>query len=163
MFCKNCGTEIQENTSFCPHCGTPTETSIQSNSFQGQGQSTQQVLLHTYVERVKTNAIIWMVIGGIQIFLGLFVQWVLLIVGIVNLIASIRNLNYSKEVIQNPRGIVAREKPLLGSIIVLIYNLLLGGIIGVIGSIYYLIGVRSFVLENETYFTNLENESLSSL
>ena len=48
-------------------------------------------------------------------------------------------------------------KPLTGPIITLIYNLLIGGVIGVAGSIYYFAAVRGYVMENEQAFLELEH------
>lgn len=116
-----------------------------------------QDLVILFSERVKTNAIIWIVIGAIQILLGLYVQWVLLIVGALNIITAVSDINYSKNVLQNPKGIVSRVKSLVSPILTLIYNLIFGGVIGVAGSIYYLVAVRGFVMENESHFKAIEN------
>ena len=62
-------------------------------------------------------------------------------------------MNYSKEIIQNPVGIVDKFKPITGPIIVLVYNLIFGGVIGVVGSIYYFIAIRNFILTNESSFS----------
>ncbi len=114
-------------------------------------------IVNTISQRIQTNGIIWIVIGAIQILLGISVNWVLLIVGVLNLVSSIQDINYSKSFPLNPVGIVNKVKPLTGPIITLIYNLVIGGIIGVAGSIYYFIAVRGFVLENEQAFLEIEN------
>lgn len=57
-----------------------------------------------------------------------------------------------------PNGIIDKIKPLTVAIIVLIYNIVFGGILGVAGSIYYLVGIRSFVLNNENEFRVLEKQ-----
>ena len=94
--------------------------------------------------------------------MGLLLNWIFLIVGVLNLISSIQDLNYSKEIPNNPVGIVAKMKPLVGAIVVLIYNLVVGGVIGVAGSIYYLVAVRGYVLENEQAFLGIENQISST-
>jgi len=114
----------------------------------------QSNLVQQLSDRVKINGIIWLVIGILQVLLGLTVNWVLLIVGALNIVSSVQDLNYSKSVIDSPIGIVDKFKPLTGPIIVLAYNLIFGGLIGVVGSIYYLVGVRNFVLSNENSFAN---------
>ena len=44
-------------------------------------------------------------------------------------------------------------------IIVLVYNLLVGGVIGVAGSIYYFVAVRGYIMEHKNEFIDLENEA----
>lgn len=41
-------------------------------------------------------------------------------------------------------------------ILILIYNVIFGGVLGVAGSIYYLVGIRNFVMKNEGEFKSLE-------
>ena len=67
-------------------------------------------------------------------------------------------MNYSKNILIQPQGIVNKEKPLVGSIAVLVYNLFFGGILGVAGSIYYLVGIRNFVMTNANAFMALEQQ-----
>ena len=107
-------------------------------------------LLNVLSQRINTNAIIWLVIGIIQT-LSIFFA----IVGILNIISAVRSLKYSKAILINPTGIVQNYVPVFGSVIVLLYNIFFGGIIGVIGSIYYLIFIRGFVMENRDYFNSL--------
>jgi len=155
-YCGKCGTEIKDSAQFCHMCGEPIRQYNQGFASVNYQNNTQD-LLQKFSHRVKTNAIIWMVIACFQLVMGLLVNWVLLIVGVVNLITSITDLNYSRTVLQNPKGLVLRVKGLVGPIITLVYNLIFGGVIGVAGSIYYLIAVRGFVMENEKAFMSLEN------
>ena len=155
-YCTYCGNEVNEHAVVCVKCGCAIP---QANDQTGQGFS--QILVKPSVvdvisKRVKTNGIIWIVVAAIQILLGLVGAWFLLIVGVLNLISSIQDLKYSKAFPQNPTGIIAKVKPLAGPIITLIYNLLIGGVIGVIGSVYYLVAVRGYVLENEQAFLEIE-------
>ena len=57
-----------------------------------------------------------------------------------------------------PKDIIKATKPLAVPIIVLVYNILIGGIIGIVGSIYYLIAIRNFVIENESYFAQFDSK-----
>ncbi len=162
MFCRYCGAKLENEALFCSKCGksvTGNQTNAgdytytwHSHSFVG-GHS----LVATFSERVKTNAIIWIVIGAIQVLYGLlYGQWFLLFVGVLNLITAGTDLKYAKQVLQSPKGIVARVKPLVGSILTLIYNLVFGGVIGIAGSVYYLVAVRGFVMKNEHGFREIE-------
>ena len=148
-FCSKCGKEIVDDAVFCPSCGSAVGETVQ------QPQKNLTDLLNTLVQRINTNAIIWIVIGALQILGGLFFSYFLAIVGALNIFSSISDLNYSKTLHQNPTGIVEKFEPLIGPIITLGYNLIFGGVIGAVGSIYYLLAIRSFVLENREKFTNI--------
>ena len=108
-------------------------------------------------ERLKINGIIWIVIAVLQIIIGLCGTILPLVVGILNIISAVKDLNYSKTVLENPNGIVKYFESLTSPIITLVYNLLIGGVIGVVGSTYYFIALRGFVMENESAFLALEN------
>ncbi|MBO5908923.1 MAG: hypothetical protein J6Q67_03970, partial [Clostridia bacterium] len=113
-------------------------------------------LLNTLSQRLNTNGIIWLVIGILQILGGIFINWFLLIVGVLNIISSVQDMQYSKTLLENPTGIVAKFEPLTGPIITLVYNLVIGGVIGVVGSIYYFLAIRNYVMENKQFFASLE-------
>lgn len=162
MFCKYCGTELTKDALFCSKCGkatTETQTKFEADNNVPpiSNLPSGHALVKKFSERVNTNAIIWIVIGSIQILLGLYVQWVLLIIGALNLITAISDFKYSKKVLENPKGIIERVKSLVNPILSLVYNLIFGGVIGVAGSIYYLVAVRGFVMENEVQFREIEN------
>ena len=162
-FCTHCGNEVNENAVICIKCGcaisnckTNTNGQTLKNS-QNNLFADNQSLVSTISQRIQTNGIIWIVIGAVQILLGISVNWFLLIVGVLNLLSAIQDLNYCKTILQNPVGIVEKVKPLTLPIITLVYNLLIGGVIGVAGSIYYFVAVRGYVLENEQAFLEIEN------
>ena len=143
-FCTHCGKEIFDEAVICPGCGCSTgPVSVQTNRVS---------LIQRLAEKVKTNAIIWLIIGILQVLAGLFVGWFVLIVGVLNIVSSVQDMNYSKQLPENSTGIIQKFEPLTGPIITLIYNLIFGGIVGVIGSIYYFVGIRNFVMENRAAF-----------
>ena len=49
------------------------------------------------------------------------------------------------------------DEAVICPIITLAYNLVVGGVIGVVGSVYYFIALRGFVMENKEAFLALEN------
>ena len=151
-YCTHCGKELLDEAVFCPGCGCTTNYK-RTESVDGKA------LLNTLSQRINTNGIIWLVIGILQILGGIFYNWFLLIVGVLNLVSSIQGMKYSKTVLENPAGIVAKYEPLTGPIIILVYNLVIGGVIGVVGSIYYFVAIRSFVMENKQFFTSLDGEN----
>ena len=161
-YCIHCGNEVNENAVVCVKCGCEIPRTSTQSSYVGNASVNPNTIVNTIAQRVKTNGIIWIIVAGIQILMGLLLNWIFLIVGVLNLISSIQDLNYSKEIPNNPVGIVAKMKPLVGAIVVLIYNLVVGGVIGVAGSIYYLVAVRGYVLENEQAFLGIENQISST-
>lgn len=166
-FCQNCGSEMAMNAAFCSSCGSPsnvyTNNPNQQNGYYPQNpqqtcysDADRSRMLNTLSERLNINGIIWIVIGILQIAGGVFWDWFLLIVGVLNIIYAVHDIQYSKTLLNNPKGVVAEFEPIGGAIVVLIYNLIVGGVIGVVGSIYYFVAIRNFVMENKTFFASLD-------
>ncbi len=153
-YCTHCGKELLDEAVVCIGCGCA--VGGQTN----QGFNTQSAdgatLLNTLSQRLNTNGIIWLVIGILQILGGIFINWFLLIVGVMNIISSIQDMKYSKTLLENPAGIVAKFEPITGPIITLVYNLVIGGVIGVVGSIYYFFAIRNYVMENKQFFAGFD-------
>lgn len=146
MYCSKCGKEVNEGAVFCDGCSCPVNNNVNIN----------HTVVNQLSERYKINGVIWIVIAALQIILGMTINWICLIVGILNLISGIQDIKFSKSMLANSAGIIDKVKPLVGPIVVLIYNLIFGGILGVAGSIYYLVGIRSFALKHEAEFKTLE-------
>ena len=143
-YCEKCGKELFDEAVICPGCGC----SVSGNS----QKSNTDVYYKQLSNRVKINGIIWICIAGIQLILAMTVDWFLLIVGVLNVISAIKDLQYSKELLNKPAKVVEKYQPLTMPIIVLVYNAIFGGVIGVVGSIYYLVSIRNFVLTNKDMF-----------
>ncbi len=157
MFCPNCGTAVGEQEKFCTACGHPVvSVAAQPTGEQPVPAVNAQPLLQTLSQRLNTNGIIWLVIGILQILGGLLIDWFVLVVGVLNVISAVQDMRYSKQVLVAPTGIVKKFEPLVGPIITLIYNLVIGGVIGVAGSIYYFVAIRSYVMENRAVFEALD-------
>ena len=160
-FCPNCGNQVDPKAVICVKCGCAlpqTGYNSYGNSYHNPGVTAPSVVT-TISQRLKTNSIIWIVIAAIQLLLGLCGAWGCLIIGALNLISAIQDIKYSKSILQQPTGIVDRVKPLAGAVITLIYNLLIGGIVGVVGSIYYFVAVRGYVMENQEVFLSIEAQT----
>ena len=153
-YCTHCGNEVNENAVICVKCGC----AIKPDNANNTSQVYSPGVVAKLSQRLTTNAVIWLVIAGLQILAGLAINWFLLIVGALNLASGIGCIKFSKKISTQPTGIIKEFKPLTGPIITLIYNLIFGGIIGIIGSIYYLIAIRGFVVENENEFVRIESE-----
>lgn len=150
-YCTHCGKQLFDEAVICVGCGCAVSDPNIIAAKNLFGDST--ALLNALSQRVNTSGIIWLVIGVLQILGGLFLNWFLLIVGILNIISSVQDMQYSKTLQENPMGIVAKYEPLTVPIIALVYNLVFGGIIGVVGSIYYFVQIRGFVIENKEVFS----------
>lgn len=153
-YCTHCGKELMDEAVICVGCGCAVAGQQGQSAYNATTDS--DVLLTTLSQRLNTNGIIWLVIGILQILGGLFVNWVLLIVGVLNVVSSVKDIIYSRDLHENPHGIVAKFEPIAGPVITLIYNLLIGGVIGVVGSIYYFVAIRNYVMENKQAFASLE-------
>lgn len=150
-YCTHCGKELPDEAILCIGCGCAV------GHFTGLPSFDTSKLVQQLSQRININGIIWLVIGILQIFGGIFFNWFLLIVGVLNIISALNDISYSKTVLKNQSGIVSKFEPLAGSIITLVYNLVIGGVIGVIGSIYYFVQIRNFVMENKIVFESLNN------
>ena len=133
-------------------------------------QMSPDTLIQTLSKKVKTEAIVWYCIAIYQIVFG-FINLIfmidtgeyanlisaisLFVVAVVNIVSAGKNLKYSKDVLANPVGIVAKFTPLGALIATLIYNLLFGGVLGVIGSVLAFI-TRNFVISNTQMFQQIE-------
>ena len=190
LFCSNCGNKITNqdtiynnpqvqnnyNTANRNYNQYQYQQSSYSNAFQNQ--QAQFNTLHSYnspltilSKKIKANGIIWLVIAILQSLLGLIYLfsgfvWVnilygiaLIIIAIINFYSSYTDFYYSRSIINYPCGIVSNFRPVGGYVANLIYNIIFGGIIGIIGSIYGFT-VRSYVLNNEIYFLDLEDNYL---
>ena len=158
MYCTKCGKEIADDAVFCANCGCPTKATYNNSSTHNASYTVNQNIVTTISQRLNTNGIIWIVVAALQIIIGLMGGWFTIIVGLLNLYSAIQDINFSKSFAATPVGLVEKVKPTTSAIITLIYNLIIGGVIGVAGSIYYFVAVRGFVLENEQAFLEIENK-----
>ena len=148
-YCTKCGKQLFDEAVICPGCGCPTGTVPAQ-------QSTNNMLVKLS-ERLKINGIIWIAVAVLQILIGISGAFWVLIIGALNIYSAVKDLTYSKTVLQNPYGIVKNFEPLTSPIITLVYNLVVGGVIGIAGSIYYFIALRGFVMENRDAFLVIES------
>jgi len=169
-FCSNCGNELNEGGRFCSGCGANHQSTNQNpQAVQYRPQQVygyaQPNLLQRLSTKINTLAIIWLIVGIIQILFFIIILvisegeqyyvYFVLVIGILNIFNSIQNFSYSKTILHSPVGIVAKYSPVGGAIFNLIYNILFGGLVGIIGSIYYFT-VRSLVVVNSMQFSEIE-------
>ena len=67
-----------------------------------------------------------------------------LVVGILNVYSGYKDFTYSKDLLKKPVAIISRYESATPIVVALIYNLIFGGIIGIVGSLYE-ISIRNFV------------------
>ncbi|MBE7020948.1 MAG: zinc-ribbon domain-containing protein [Ruminococcaceae bacterium] len=161
-YCQYCRAQLVDDAKFCSYCGK--ETSCQSQQSTTNGETVnrsfnQEELVNKLSSRLQTNGIIWIVVAIIQLIIGLGGYWVALIVGVLNLISAVTDIKNSKLILSNQNGIVKAYESLTNPIIALVYNIVIGGVIGVLGSIYYLIFVRGFIMENKIQFLTMETDA----
>ncbi len=108
--------------------------------------------LRKLASKEKTAGIIWLVIGILQV-----TSFIFSIVGIMNIVTSVKRIKYSKSILTDNYNFVPIYQKWITSIVIsLVYNLIIGGIIGVIGCIYDLC-TRNYVISNKDVFTRLSN------
>ncbi len=140
-FCKTCGYGMDEIAQQCTNCG----------SMMDSANTMSDDKLKELSNRLKINGIIWLIIGICQVC-----SFVCAIVGILNIISAIRDLQSSKNVFTYRVGLVNAYTPITGFVITLIYNLIFGGVIGIVGSLYYYFCIRGYVMDNKDYFNTLK-------
>ena len=110
-YCIHCGKELLDEAVVCVGCGCAVGGQNVPNENNQTVDGTR--LLNTLSQRLNTNGIIWLVIGILQILGGIFINWFLLIVGVLNIISSIQDMQYSKTLLEKPSGIVAKFEPIV--------------------------------------------------
>lgn len=190
-FCKNCGNQLSADAAFCGSCGTPvaenTQASVvrenhQQNFVPNTGYAPQDNLISKLSGKIKTEAIVWIVIACLQVIIGIFniitgielfdyyedgtlnliSGFFVLLVAAVNFTTAFRNMKYANEIFTKPVGIVKKYSPVGGVVATLIYNVIFGGIIGVVGSIFGFV-TRNFVMSNRQAFTDIENDYIGNV
>lgn len=118
-------------------------------------------------QKNQTNAIIWGALGVVQIIIAMCTItyygfatgiWTL-VVGILNVYSGYKDFTYSKDLLKKPVAIISRYESATPIVVALIYNLIFGGIIGIVGSLYE-ISIRNFVLNNKTEFEQAEKVAM---
>lgn len=172
--CPKCGSQVLDNAKFCPGCG------YQFGRNPGPNNQTPQSINNIYVQaptpnvnrqapnyggnydinalgilagKMDTSATIWMILGILQIIIGVCTLCIVygiapLGLGIWNVINSNTMRNNITVFRQDPSRIYPHfQSQKAVTIVFLVINLFFGGILGVIGSIYDLT-IHSYVEQN---------------
>lgn len=176
-FCEKCGENLSDSTKFCPSCGTPIGgRPTSSNTIKTLAD--KEKLSATFCIMVAGLQAFWFLLmivvaanvwwwSGVEYFISM-----LLVAGVsaLNFVAGFKSLKFSKEILIQPNGILKRYSninPFIGAIvyngILLVINLIDVSILGIIitalavgVSIYDLIVIRNFVMENQDELRQLE-------
>lgn len=182
-FCPNCGKSLENK-----QITNQQSVSNGTQQYQMPYQAHQTINQPYYVTRrnviqelskkIQIQAIIWLIVACIQYLIGAVRVWqcrdmyydyeltgvlmgvIIIAIAIINTVFSVQNFKYSQEILEEPLEIVDKYTPISGTIITLIYNLFLGGIIGVVGAVYAFV-IRSFVVKNKVEFMKIEQEFIS--
>lgn len=178
-YCEKCGNQVSENSVFCSTCGQKRNTTININNAQqfttnatnynSVNTTMNNDVLSVLCNKIQTQAIVWIVIASVQVLFVLLnfanndiiSALCILAVAVVNFISSKKDFDYIKEIKEKPFGIVEKYKPLGGYIFTLIYNIIFGGVIGVVGSIFCFL-TRSYVLNNEVALNEIEKQHINN-
>ena len=152
-YCEHCGKQLFDEAVICMGCGCPTEPLATDKSPKTSH------LLQTLSEKIKTEAVIWIVIASIQVLIGLSslagfgsdMGIIILVISALNFVTAYNDMNYAKEVLVAPKNIVAKFEPMASLVVMLVYNIIFGGVIGVVGIIFGFV-TRDYVMKNKTEF-----------
>jgi hypothetical protein len=122
-----------------PLQGSPTSTSTQGDGAIQSIRSLEQL-----------SAVVWLIIGILQMLIG-FAAPFLFIAGIWNLFAAVTRFNLLKSIENRQKSVVVHYERITPLVIILIVNLLIGGVLGALWVIVDFI-IRDKVLTNRHLF-----------
>lgn len=183
-FCNSCGAP-NDNSDIYSNAPRQPQTQPQRNYQYQPTVSFQPIayvapspgsLIAQLSKKIKTEAIVWTIIASLQTVAGLYNIWYgidweeganitsgifLLLVAGLNFFTCGKDFAYAKSVFSNPTGIIKKYKPIGTYIFNALYNLLLGGVIGIVGTIFCFV-TRKLVVDNEQSFAEIENSCTST-
>ena len=182
-FCSSCGAPLKNNNA--PAGQAQPVYTPQAPYQQGYMAYQPQVpaLIHQLRGKIQTEAIVWIVIASIQVIIALVnigigssinssyysdgegtanivLGLMVLIVAVANFIFAAKDFSFAKRIMSNPVGIIQKYQPVGGIVGMLIWNFLMGGLVGIIGSIFCFV-TRNFVIVNQAGFQVLETQYIA--
>lgn len=157
MNCKNCGSSASEGDVTCKNCGLPLSVAKVRLSDGDEDLNLPNATTNWLSRRVQTNGAIWLLIALYQILVGIPLAavgygFVMIACGIWNMAQCIKDFRFAKVILAcdnagQARSIVSTiDQSKNSTVLFLFLNLFLGGVLGVIGCIYWL-ALRSKVLD----------------
>ncbi len=176
MICKNCGSIANNDDRFCPNCG------VELNSVVADDASTEEAyavihssgnriddanlsqalsVYYTFFNKLETVATIWLVIGIIQLVIGVITLFfcygaLAIVLGIWNIVQSTRTRNNAKYFKRTSKGAVSYVDRSSSGVAALILNILFGCIIGIIPAAMDVSAI-SYGKKNRRFIALVEN------
>ncbi len=157
MYCKSCGAALTGSSMYCPSCGQRLTSDGQLGADTGGIVILPNETTNWLSRRVQANGIVWLLISLYQIIVGILLIGVgygvaMIACGVWNIIQSILNLRFSRQILHcdnldQARAILQSIDNSKGvTVFFLFVNLLAGGVLGMIGCIFWL-ALRSKALD----------------
>ena len=169
MYCKNCGSKVEDGAKFCSVCGARQDG---YNQYPPQYQtvySYQKPLIERLRSKILILIVLWGIISALQYITGLYLIFsleesmlrgiVTLVFAVFNTVSCVSDYEYRNRIAEYPVGIIEKYAPVGGDIATILYNTAVGGIFGAIISIYPFI-IRRFVMKNAEEFKMIEAQYL---
>ena len=164
-YCKRCGKQLKNDAVMCFGCGLIGDMPTFSEELNENQKSTLNTLYNkmtTAIKFWKAVSILQFIGAAFYLLLSLFVSFgyitnvlALGVIGFLNWRASSSEFEFLESIKKKPVGIVKHFEPITSLIITFIYNLIFGGIIGIIGSALDFLS-RSYVMDNRNAFIEIE-------
>ena len=157
MYCKSCGATLSSNSTVCPSCGQQLTTDGQLGADTGGIVILPNETTNWLSRRVQANGIVWFLIALYQIIVGIFLTGVgygfaMIACGVWNIVQSMLDLRFSKQILHCDNDAYAHaiiqsiDHSKGVTILFLFLNLAIGGVLGVVGCIFWL-ALRSKALD----------------
>lgn len=145
-FCTKCGNKLVGNAAYCSTCGAPVKTII------AQRENNVVDCIKTLSLKEQISGIVWIVVAFFQIIIGYIGSFAFLVLGISNIFTGIARLKQSQKVLTPYDGMIKEyENRWKAFIVSLIFNLLIGGVVGFMCSVATIceINARNYALKNK--------------
>ena len=157
MVCANCGYSNSGNYSVCENCGNPLQVTKEIRNGGDKNLELPNPTTNWLSRRVQANGVVWLFIAIYQIIVGILLIGVgygvaMIACGVWNIIQSILDFRFSKQILHCDNVVRAQaiirsiERSKGVTILFLLLNLAIGGVLGVVGCIFWL-ALRSKALD----------------
>ena len=157
MYCKSCGATLSDGSMWCPSCGQQLTLDGQMHSDTVGIVNLPNETTNWLSRRVQANGVVWLFIAIYQIIVGILLIGVgygvaMIACGVWNIIQSILDFRFSKQILHCDNVVRAQaiirsiERSKGVTILFLLLNLAIGGVLGVVGCIFWL-ALRSKALD----------------
>ncbi len=157
MDCASCGYSNSGNSSYCENCGEKLPVGQETRNGGDKNLELPNQTTSWLSRWVQANGIVWLFIALYQIIVGIFLTGVgygfaMIACGVWNIVQSILDLRFSKQILHCDNHKLAKaiiqsiDRSKGVTILFLFLNLAIGGVLGVIGCIFWL-ALRSKALD----------------